>query len=193
MKDYRVEIKVKNNLLYRAMLDNGIETGAELARLSGCRLSLCYHALTLRLSLYTQSGEVRKSWIQISECLKRLPEDLVPKQHWYEKLEKNTGSFEASLSDLSYLTGPKAPDQLVFNSEKKNIIQDILKTLTPREQKILELRFGLNGHEPMTLREIGKIQNVTSVRIRSLELKALSKLRRPIRSSRLKPLLEGEQ
>jgi len=58
------------------------------------------------------------------------------------------------------------------------MIADFLKTLTPREQKILDERFGLHDQEPHTLEEVGKIHKVTRERIRQLEDKALRKLRR---------------
>lgn len=72
----------------------------------------------------------------------------------------------------------------------KEQIGDVLKTLTPREAKVLELRFGLADGQSHTLEEVGKEFNVTRERIRQIEAKALRKLRHPSRSKRLRDFLD---
>lgn len=71
----------------------------------------------------------------------------------------------------------------------KGQIGGVLDTLSPRERKVLELRFGLEDHQPRTLEEVGKVFGVTRERIRQIEAKALRKLRHPSRSRRLKDYL----
>jgi RNA polymerase primary sigma factor len=71
----------------------------------------------------------------------------------------------------------------------KGQIGGVLDTLSPRERKVLELRFGLEDHQPRTLEEVGKVFGVTRERIRQIEAKALRKLRHPSRSKRLKDYL----
>ena len=66
----------------------------------------------------------------------------------------------------------------------------MLKTLTPREEKVLRLRFGLEDGRPRTLEEVGKEFNVTRERIRQIEAKALRKLRHPRRSKKLRDFLD---
>ncbi len=72
----------------------------------------------------------------------------------------------------------------------KEQLGEVLKTLTPREEKVLALRFGLVDGHPHTLEEVGKEFNVTRERIRQIEAKALRKLRHPSRSKRLKDFLD---
>ncbi|MFQ6122453.1 MAG: RNA polymerase sigma factor RpoD [Dehalococcoidales bacterium] len=72
----------------------------------------------------------------------------------------------------------------------KEQIEDVLYTLTPREQRVLQLRFGLEDGRSRTLEEVGKEFNVTRERIRQIEAKALRKLRHPSRSRKLKDYLE---
>jgi RNA polymerase primary sigma factor len=67
---------------------------------------------------------------------------------------------------------------------------DVLDTLTPREEKVLRLRFGLDDGRVRTLEEVGREFNVTRERIRQIEAKALRKLRHPSRSKKLKDYLE---
>ena len=68
----------------------------------------------------------------------------------------------------------------------KEIINKILTTLTPREEKVIRLRFGLDGNTPKTLEETGEIFDVTRERIRKIEAKALRKLRHPYRAKSLR-------
>ena len=72
----------------------------------------------------------------------------------------------------------------------KEQLSEVLKTLTPREAKVLSLRFGLEDGHPRTLEEVGKRFNVTRERIRQIEAKALRKLRHPSRSKKLKDFLD---
>ena len=72
---------------------------------------------------------------------------------------------------------------------KRQLIS-VLDTLTPREEKVIRLRYGIDDSRPRTLEEVGKEFNVTRERIRQIEAKALRKLRHPSRSKRLKEYLE---
>ena len=71
-----------------------------------------------------------------------------------------------------------------------NKIDEVLSTLTEREQKVLRLRFGMNDGRARTLEEVGKEFDVTRERIRQIEAKALRKLRHPSRSRKLKDYLD---
>ncbi len=72
----------------------------------------------------------------------------------------------------------------------KEQLDEVLQTLTPREAKVLSMRFGLESGHPHTLEEVGKYFNVTRERIRQIEAKALRKLRHPSRSKKLKDFLD---
>lgn len=83
-----------------------------------------------------------------------------------------------------------APADAASQAILKEAIRSVLKTLTPREEKVLSLRFGLEDGHPRTLEEVGKEFMVTRERIRQIEAKALRKLRHPQRSKRLKDFLD---
>lgn len=84
------------------------------------------------------------------------------------------------------------PAEAVINTNLREITEEVLKTLTPREEKVIKMRFGLgpSGSEH-TLEEVGQHFAVTRERIRQIEAKALRKLRHPSRSRKLKAFLEG--
>ena len=96
-----------------------------------------------------------------------------------EEDDSHIGDF---LEDES-ATAPS--DTVAFNMLKNQLIS-VLDTLTPREEKVLRLRYGIDDGRPRTLEEVGKEFNVTRERIRQIEAKALRKLRHPSRSKRLK-------
>lgn len=84
---------------------------------------------------------------------------------------------------------PAPAEAAAFTLLKEQLI-DVLDTLTPREEKVLRLRFGLDDGRARTLEEVGKEFNVTRERIRQIEAKALRKLRHPSRSKKLKDYLD---
>lgn len=80
-------------------------------------------------------------------------------------------------------------EDIIISQDLKEQIQNILNSLTPKEREVLELRFGLNGKEPMTLEAIGNKYNLTRERIRQIENKALNKIRRLNSNNGLKDYL----
>lgn len=83
----------------------------------------------------------------------------------------------------------ESPELEVIARDRREQINEILKTLTPREEQVLRLRFGLNDGHEYTLEEVGKKFNVTRERIRQIESKALRKLKHPSRAKKLKIFL----
>jgi len=77
----------------------------------------------------------------------------------------------------------------VKRQELKEVMSTVLSSLTPREERVLRLRFGLNLNKDYTLEEVGKIINVNRERVRQIEAKALRKLKHPSRSNILKDFL----
>ncbi|MBQ7740666.1 MAG: RNA polymerase sigma factor RpoD [Eubacterium sp.] len=106
-------------------------------------------------------------------------------------LETPIGEEEDShLGDFIPDDDALAPADAASISLLKEQLSEVLKTLTPREEKVLSLRFGLEDGNPKTLEEVGKEFNVTRERIRQIEAKALRKLRHPSRSKKLKDFLD---
>jgi len=105
-------------------------------------------------------------------------------------LETPIGEEEDShLGDFIPDEGASEPSEAASFTLLKEQLMDVLSTLTPREEKVLKLRFGLEDGRTRTLEEVGKEFNVTRERIRQIEAKALRKLRHPSRSKKLKDFL----
>ncbi len=106
-------------------------------------------------------------------------------------LETPIGEEEDShLGDFIPDDDAPAPSEAASFMLLKEQLMDVLNTLTPREEKVLRLRFGLEDGRPRTLEEVGGVFDVTRERIRQIEAKALRKLRHPSRSKKLKDFLE---
>lgn len=106
------------------------------------------------------------------------------------------GKDHGFVSLMKYVLGPDSveagglltPERLKELEEKTRAI---LATLTPREEKVLRMRFGI-GEKPNTLDEVGKDFFVTRERVRQIEAKALKKLHHPTRKSRFRSILDGD-
>ena len=98
---------------------------------------------------------------------------------------------DSHLGDFSEDQSTVAPSDAAVNASLRDVCKDILDTLTPREAKVLRMRFGIEMNTDHTLEEVGKQFDVTRERIRQIEAKALRKLRHPSRSKQLKSFIES--
>jgi RNA polymerase primary sigma factor len=109
-------------------------------------------------------------------------------------LETPIGEEEDShLGDFIEDRNVVSPAEAVININLKDQTEALLKTLTPREERVIKMRFGLGDGSEHTLEEVGQNFAVTRERIRQIEAKALRKLRHPSRSRKLKAFLEGSR
>ena len=99
-----------------------------------------------------------------------------------EENDSHLGDFIKDESSMS-------PEKYAISEMLKSELNDVLKTLTEREEKVLRLRFGIDDGQSLTLEEVGKIFGVTRERIRQIESKSLRKLKHPSRSKKLKDFL----
>ena len=125
-----------------------------------------------------------------------MPEDKIRK---IMKIAKEPISMETPIGDDddSHLgdfiedNNTLAPSDAALHASMRNVVKDVLDSLTPREAKVLRMRFGVEMSTDHTLEEVGKQFDVTRERIRQIEAKALRKLRHPSRSDKLKSFLES--
>nr|WP_284047303.1 RNA polymerase sigma factor RpoD [Guyparkeria hydrothermalis] len=126
-----------------------------------------------------------------------LPEDKVRR---VMKISKEPISMEtpigedddSSLGDFIEDQGAVSPLDSATNASLSEIVREILSTLTPREAKVLMMRFGIGMNTDHTLEEVGKQFDVTRERIRQIEAKALRKLRHPSRSEKLRSFIDAK-
>jgi len=190
-KDYLIEIKVKNNYLLKKIKEQGYKSVAEFARAVGLHQTVLAKYVMLKQPAFDRNGRWRKSVEKMAEMLKCPPADLFPAQHLEKALKRSNASFEASIEEVAiFLTGgedtARTALEHVTREESIREIMDSLETLTPREQQVLRLRFGMDHAEELSLQEVGNIYKLSGGRIRQIEAKALRKLMHPKTSKNLR-------
>jgi len=209
MKDYRIEVKVKNNILYRLMKNNGIENVPELARLSGVNVPAVYNYMNLKVIPYScekkaKEGEFKQSVLKLAEFFNVTPYEMFPIQHLDKPLLTNKAETELSFEEITQyiLPGEEKPlledglfeaEHIIFEDQKRNAVSDMLKTLTKKEENVLRSYYGID--EPQqTLSEIARNvekmtghkvltgeKGISKERMRQIILKAERKLNHPTR------------
>lgn len=194
-KDYRVELKVKNNRLWEKMQSAGFPTVADLAKAIGSSRSPIDHLLNLKQTAMTENGEYRQIVLRIAAVLKCIPEDLFPKEQLHNKVARSTAAFTMDASEVLAVTSSLqsaavSPERRLLQQDAQRVIAQMLLELTPREQRVLELRFGLNGGKEHTLDDIANMFQMSREAIRAIENKALRRLKHPARSRHLRECCE---
>jgi RNA polymerase primary sigma factor len=133
------------------------------------------HAMSQRLGRDPDDAELAKV---LGETVERVRETLEAARTTVSIDAPITDDGRLKLSDVMADGAVKSPDDEVLDSERRAYAVEAMANLTPREQRILRLRFGMDGSRPHTLSEIGQQLNLTRERIRQIEAGALRKLRR---------------
>ena len=189
--DYRVELKVKNNNILRKIEEAGYKTVGEFCRLNNrpSWQSQIGSYVNLKETPLNAAGDFYPHVYEMSDILNCSPEDLFTQTQLQTALETNKRTIQVNEAEMEFMLN-HAPEPLLLEDKihadrLPEKIDEILKTLTPREEKIISLRFGLDGVPPQTLEEVGHLFGVTRERIRRIEVKALRKMRHPERSKEL--------
>jgi RNA polymerase primary sigma factor len=132
----------------------------------------------------SQGSEVVFTPDRIREIIKMRREPVSLETPIGEEEDSHLGDF---IEDRQVVS----PSDAVINLNLKEQTESVLKTLTPREEKVIKMRFGVGDGSEHTLEEVGQSFAVTRERIRQIEAKALRKLRHPSRSRKLRAFLEG--
>lgn len=195
IRPYRIEIRVKNNRLLQALKDT---FPAEYSiKAFSTRLGVNYGALCQILAVKTWPYSAKNGWLPIAKQISldtgKSPEYLFDPDLYGRKarpvvLEMDMPAW--MLEQAGMVSIPEAPDVAADRGLLSDAVRNALKTLTPREERVLRLCFGIGDGRNHTLEEVGQQFGVTPERIRQIEAKALRKLRRPIRAERLRPFIE---
>lgn len=187
-KEYHVEVRVKNNWFLKKMHAAGFENASQLARASGVPPVAIGQFINLKKSGMNAWDGWRKQLIRISETLRCLPEDLIPPKHLKSALARNKSAFEVSAQDVERLVyhTPETPEGALIKAEAEKVLADALAILSPREERVLRLRYGLDGCGERTLGDVAKAFDVTAARIRQIEQRALRQLKHPSRQRQLR-------
>jgi RNA polymerase sigma factor (sigma-70 family) len=178
-KDYRINIKVRNNRLIEAIEESGGQLGAKWCKAH----NLCYTRVNDLIRL--KDSPLQKNQIDLTKTAYRLCEILnkSPNELWSDEqispLQMNDVSVKLTGDSMKQLVSytETRPDSLLALTEIKERVQEVMEELTAREQKLLRMRY----YDNMTLEESAKEFNVSTERIRQIEAKTFRKLRHPTR------------
>ena len=198
MDEYNVKVTVRNNLILQAIKNFGYTNLNNFAKASGIGVTGLYSLVNLMEPPIGVKGEFIKAAQDLMEVLGACPSELWTDEQLTLRLDSNRTERVMSKEALQItlqsnarsLIGLDYPEQKMAEEDMARVIKDKLDSLTPREAKILRLRFGLDGVKEHTCEEVGDLFRCTRTRINQLEQKALHKLRHPSRSDDLKQFVE---
>ncbi len=189
-KNLRVIVSLKNNILAKKREELGFNQ-AQMAEF--CKVSQQQYGNVENLKEYPWN-KLKDTWttvaLKISKAIYMLPEDIWP--DIFSKITKRKTFAEVdAYSMFSQLRNDNGtPQSFLDSKELRKDVKKMVNTLTPREQKVIELRFGLNGGEPKRHHEIASFFGVSNNRISQMEKKAFRKLRHPARNKRVKQYID---
>jgi DNA-directed RNA polymerase specialized sigma subunit len=180
IKDYRVEIKVKNNRIFSLMQQHGISSQSELSRKAGVSLTSVTKILSMKVSPLKKDSDFCVTVKKIAKFFDVLPDEMFNEQQLSSPVKNNTGVIEVSYEQMKNLLPPKIEQDCIEQVEKeedKESLKKALAILTPRESKILKEKY-FNG---CTYDEIGKMFDITQERVRQIQERAFRKIRASFR------------
>lgn len=181
MKDYRIEVKIKNNLLWQAMQSKGIKNAAHLSRETGVTQTVVGRYLNLVEKVYDRQGNYKESFQKICDYFNMMPAELYPEERMIEPLENNKRVMEANAAELLQLGSRESdPTEVIRLEQRAEAVHKLLDLLSEREALVVNLRSGMDG-DPHTLEEIGALIGKSKERVRQIYDKAIRKMRRPQR------------
>jgi len=187
MKDYNVQIKVRNNFLMTVMKEKGIDSGSELARRCDITAQDAGRIINLKESAYLLKGDLRTYVAKICESLSVSIDQIYPPQHINDPLTKNVNEIEVSIAQLEGIENQSAAENLLISRDISCAIDGALDKLTDRQKDIIEMRF----FENRTLMECAEKYGLTGSRVMQIEAKSLRILRhRADKSGELVDLME---
>jgi RNA polymerase sigma factor (sigma-70 family) len=180
MKEFRLKVSVRNNLLLSAIEAQGYTSVAEFERACGLGMGRINNLVAMRDAPILQSGEFSQNAKLVMEVLGAAPTDLWTEQQLTIKLKTNSGERAIDADIVQHLLEQKSrtdylpsPEDSLLAAETSAIVNEVLSSLKPREKDVLQQRFVNDS----TLQEVGNYHGLSKERIRAIESKALRKLR----------------
>lgn len=181
MKDFSVEVRIRNNQLRQRRLELGM-TQEQIAAAVGISKGRYNELEAMR-----ESPLGKRGWSEAALALARF--HVVPVEELFPDAARQPGvtrrQYQVDAGDIprlieaAHAEAPLLPSEAVEHVERHELLSQAMSTLSSREQRILRQRFGFDGGEPMTLAEIARKDGVAVTRIHAVEQKALRKLRHP--------------
>ena len=193
-KDFRVLVRVKNNLLLEKIEEAGYDSISEFSRACGVAQTTVGHFVNMQKSpINSHNGEYSQAFMKIVDFLKCMPEDVFPEKLMDKKIKGYKKEFKIDADDLvsSLRSLTIEPEKKMIMDQAEQNFKTLLKEkISSREYEILKMRFGLDGSEKYTLEEVGEKFNLSGERVRSIEAGAMRKFKSPSTFRQTRSILE---
>lgn len=178
-QDYILQVKIRNGPLLRAIRMRGFKNASQFCKACGIHQTIVGKYLSLTTAPINKKGSWMQSALAMAKALRLPPDSLFPEQHLTKALARASGEFEISREDIVMMLSPDPDDDPAARERLCESVRGLMQSkLTPREERVLRLRFGFDGKGARTLGECGDQFNLSRDRIRQIEVKALRKLKR---------------
>ena len=194
MNEYRIDIKVRNNLLLSKIEKIGFKSIPDFCKNHGISYRTVIKLISMKMKATDKNGNFLDTVYKISDALCCSPEDIFTEKQINAELKTNKKTLLVNEAEIQFCIESLSQNNLLLEDkvnieQRDKILFEKLDSLYPREREIIMMRFGLGGEEEHTLEEIGKKFGVTRSRIREIEAKAIRKLRHPSRSDELEEFI----
>jgi hypothetical protein len=195
MKDYRIEIKVRNNLLLSRIEACGYDSVLDFSQKTGIPYGTLARYCSLKGAPIGVNGFYKRYVAQIVDALHCSVEDIFPAAHLRIPMRKTRATLLADAIDVQQISHSirslaASPENAFLAKEISSALNNAVDDLTERERDIIIKRFGLNGEAEHTLEDVAASYKCTRENIRKIENDALRKLRHPARTKNLRGYLE---
>ncbi len=192
--EYRIDLKVRNNLILSAIELAGYKNVAQFCKAANLSHSNVGCLINFKTSPLSGTGDLTPTAQGICDFLGLLPEELWTKEQLAFVLPTNKSHFDMSHKAMvemfarhtGELLEAPAPEAGLEEEDRHRVVAEVLDSLTPKEAKVLRMRFGIDTHSERTLDEVGATFDVCRERIRQIETKAVRRLRTPERADKLR-------
>ena len=177
--DYRLISKIKNNRILSVLESRGYKTVGAFCAAKGFCASHVGELVNMKRKPLQADGNWRKIVLDMCDALFVSPDMLFTEIQQQNELTRNTAEKTFAEIQLLQIVN-KTPESALLENDLPTVLDDVLRTLTPKERIVLEARFGLNGAKESTREQIGRQFDVTVTRITQIEEKAMRKLRQNV-------------
>ena len=194
--EYRIEIKVRNNILLDKVEKAGYKSIPAFCKQHGINYGSLNDIINMTMTAIDARGNWRIYVIKAAHALECSPENLFTEAQINAQLKTNKKTMKVNEAEMRFLLDhdePKLLEDQYAEEQRDSMVEKMLSTLTPREQKVIKMRMGLGEYDhEHTLEECAVMFDVNRERIRQIEQKALRKMRHPSRCDDLRKLMEIE-
>ena len=182
MRDVRVEVRFRNNLILRAMKEAGIKTAKDLSERSGVPYSKVNEMIGMRCPAYNRRGEWHEAAFAIASALHKEPEEIFS---WFQRtraLERNVFVLGEAASEAALVPDSNDPERLLLQNELRGVVASLLSALGERERQAVQMRFGFEPYcRAHDYAEIGQVLGCSGTRAMVIVDRAVRRLRHPVK------------